>query len=234
MMLASVHTIWMREHNRIANQLSVINPGWNDERVFMETRKIVIAILQHITYLEWLPVILNPRIMRDFRLWPFLEGYRNEYDRFIDPSIRNSFGAAAFRFGHTLVNSPVSKAEVNFATSFSQRIPLNTMFGAVDQVLQDQGASVDSFVRGLLVDRPQSFDRFVTNVLTNRLFEDGRGNALDLIALNIQRGRDHGIPTYNVWRQWCGLPLIQNFGTGAGGFDNHPFDAIRALQTVYA
>lgn len=34
---------------------------------------------------------------------------------------------------------------------------------------------------------------------------------MDLISINIQRGRDHGIPTYNQIRQLCGLQLIRNF-----------------------
>lgn len=57
--LTAIHTIWMREHNRVARQLKALNPSWNDETVFQEARRFVVAEMQHITYNEWLPIIVG-------------------------------------------------------------------------------------------------------------------------------------------------------------------------------
>lgn len=51
--LTDIHTIWMCEHNRIANIFSNLNPTWSSETAFQEARRIVIAELQHITYNEF-------------------------------------------------------------------------------------------------------------------------------------------------------------------------------------
>ena len=101
--LAIVHLFMVREHNRIARELGNINQHWEDEMIFQETRHIIAAIIQHITYNEWLPIVLGPAYMAELDILPGLFGHSNKYDSKVDPTIINSFATAAFRFGHTLI-----------------------------------------------------------------------------------------------------------------------------------
>ena len=57
--LTAIHTIWHREHNRVANALEALNPQWSPDAVFEEARRIVVAQYQHIVYNEWLPIIVG-------------------------------------------------------------------------------------------------------------------------------------------------------------------------------
>ncbi len=41
--------------------------------------------------------------------------------------------------------------------------------------------------------------------------EHNTGFGMDLISLNLQRGREHGLPGYNEYREVCGLKRINSF-----------------------
>merc|ERR1719167_1102401 len=62
----------------------------------------------------------------------------------------------------------------------------------------------DGLVAGLTRDRIESFDSGFVDDITNHLF-DGDRNGMDLVALNIQRGREHGLAGYNKYRDICGI-----------------------------
>ena len=107
--LAVIHSLFMKEHNRIANTLAQVNPHWsnNDEKLYQEAKRILNAEWQHIIYNEWLPIILGDRFMSRFGLYPIDNSYSQLYRDDFDPRITNAFATAAFRFGHSLIPGDV-------------------------------------------------------------------------------------------------------------------------------
>lgn len=87
----------------MATELSHINPHWSDEKVYQEARKIIGAFVQHITYREFLPIVLGSEVMRLFDLELQRKSFYKGYSPKVNPNPANAFGAAAFRFGHSLV-----------------------------------------------------------------------------------------------------------------------------------
>lgn len=116
--LVALHTIFLREHNRVAGILSELNPHWSDETLFLEARQIVMAIMQVIIYKEFLPAVIGDDAMNDFQLnLKSVDEYATDYDPTIEPSITNEFAAAAYRFGHSAVDG-LLKYLCTFLTEF--------------------------------------------------------------------------------------------------------------------
>ncbi|CAH2103017.1 unnamed protein product [Euphydryas editha] len=114
--LTTMHLIWARQHNRLAVILQELNPHWDDEMVFQEARRILGAQMQHITYAEFLPLILGQDVMWALNLTVQTEGFSDSYDPTVNPSIANHFSAAAFRFAHTLLPGLIHNVDSNNGT----------------------------------------------------------------------------------------------------------------------
>ncbi len=74
-----MHTLFLREHNRIARQLVTINSHWSDERVYQEARRILNAEYQHMIYNEFLPVLIGYQYMSSFGLLPLTSRHSDDY-----------------------------------------------------------------------------------------------------------------------------------------------------------
>lgn len=84
--------IFVLEHNRIAYELSSIYPSWNDETLFQEARKLMIAEYQHIIYYEFLPLLVGSLAYEKWELEP-LKGKElfDEYEKHTSPQVKSAF-----------------------------------------------------------------------------------------------------------------------------------------------
>ncbi|XP_049535672.1 chorion peroxidase [Anopheles darlingi] len=212
--LTSMHLIWARQHNNLANGLAKVNPDWNDERLFQEARRILAAQMQHITYSEFVPVIVGNETARRMGLLPDPESGRDTYNSSVDASIANVFAGAAFRFAHTLLPGLMKKTR-NPAAS-SSGIELHKMLFNPYSLYAATG--LDDALGGAISTALAKYDQYFSTELTERLFEKADEHllhnhpcGLDLVSLNIQRGRDHGLPAYPNWRRHCHLTPADNW-----------------------
>lgn len=195
--LTSLHTLFMREHNRLADQLAARNTGWSDEQIFQQARRLVAGELQAITYNEFLPALLGENALRSYR------GYRPS----VNPGIATEFSTAAFRLGHSLLGNDVEFLD-NFGNEVAEEIPLREAFFNPG-LLAETG--VDSILKYLASDPAQELDNHVVDEVRNFLFGPPGAGGFDLASLNIQRGRDHGLADYNTVRAAYGLSPALSF-----------------------
>ncbi|KAK1894001.1 Thyroid peroxidase [Dissostichus eleginoides] len=202
--LICLHTLWLREHNRIAEALKHINSHWSPETIYQETRKIVGALHQIITMRDYVPKIIGEESFEHY-----IGPYRG-YDPTTDPSTSNVFATAAFRFGHGTI-SPILQ-RMNESFQMHEHFPhlrISSTFFSPWRIVKEGG--IEPTLRGAIGTPAStaSANMLLTEEVTERLIVVNNSQFMDLASLNLQRGRDHGLPGYNDWRSFCGLERIK-------------------------
>jgi hypothetical protein len=192
--ITGLHLIFVREHNRICDRLRTQGIT-NDEEIYQKARKEIGALIQAITYQEFLPA-----------MGITINNY-SRYNSDVQPDILNSFATAGYRIGHTQVADLLAMRDNNCAIVGGGGVDLIDAFfniGLIDEF------GLESFLKGFSTHKQYETDTKINSILRNFLFGSPTAPVrfgLDLAALNIQRGRDHGLPDYNDIRKfYTGTP----------------------------
>ncbi len=206
--LTALETLFVRNHNLIAGKLQREHPKWSDEQLYQEARKINIAGYQAIIYNEYLPALLGTNALPNY----------SGYNPMVNPGISNEFSTVAFRMGHSMVSPTIARdgnngqavaGEVSLAVDFfDPNLISNT--GAIDPFTGLASTDIAPVLKAEADGNGQAMDAMAVNEIRNLLFGNGAGGD-DLIARDIQRGRDNGIGSYNQVRVAMGLKPVTSF-----------------------
>lgn len=228
--VTAVETLIAREHNRIVDRLP---DALSEEEKFQIARRVVIAKVQYITYTEFLPAhgIGLPR-------------YRG-YDPSVDATLGNEFATVGYRI-HSMIHSgfPMetersryteeqlekfremgfnidpsddpAKVKIQFTLAQSRDNPMIIPVIGLGPFLQGLGSKAQYH-------NEEQIERELRDVLCSTPDAEPRC-VFDLGALDLERGRDHGMPSYNAMRRAYGLPPKRTF-TGITGETTAEFPA---------
>jgi len=196
--LTTMHTVLAREHNRIADTLSAVNPDWSGERVYQESRSLVGAQIQAITYNDWLPSLLGEGGI----------GAYSGYDDSVNAGMTTEFSTCAFRFCHSMIPDELERLAENGDPIAKGHLQLRDGFFSPEEFLEAGGT--DPLLRGLAAQDAMAVDAAVSAELRNFL-NAGDGEDSDLLARNIARGRDVGLADYNLLRAAYGLEPVESW-----------------------
>ena len=202
--LLAMHNLFVRHHNYLADELKSLNPLWNGEKIYQEARKIVGAQMQVITFNHWLPRIIGKKGMN------MLGDYKG-YNKQANPTVSNEFATAAFRFGHAIVQPYTFRLDKDFKPIKEGNLLLRDSFFSPERYFFE--GALDPILRGLfgVPAKLKVAKEIMNSELTEKLFHIVRAVSQDLASLNIQRGRDHGLPDYNSYRKFCNISTANNF-----------------------
>lgn len=194
--LLVTHNLWVREHNYWADSLREARPSLGGDEVFNLARVLVRAMVQKVVYDEFLPALLGEGSV------PPYDGYRAERTGIYQGSgLENVVSSCAYRVGHTMVGGSLLR---DYGNGTTERLAIEDAFFAP---LQLEAYGLDPYLRGMATNTAEEVDPFLTPALRNRLFS----GQFDLMALNIERARDHGIPDFNTIRKSVGYERLDSF-----------------------
>ena len=197
--LTSLHTLFAREHNRLVDELSAADPGLTDDELFQAARQRVEAKIQAITFNEFLPLLVGKDAIARY----------DGYDPDVNPGITVEFSTAAFRFGHSLLSSQIQRLNEDGSVIDAGNLSLSEAFFSPEEISENGG--IDPILRGLADGTAQELDTQIVEDVRSFLFGEPGSGGLDLAALNIQRGRDLGVASYNDLREALGLTRAESF-----------------------
>ncbi|VVC28478.1 Haem peroxidase,Haem peroxidase, animal type [Cinara cedri] len=187
---------FLRFHNVVASHLSRLNQHWCDETLYQEARRFVIAVIQYITYTQYLPILLGT----EFNV------INNQpiYNDRVDPSTSLEFASGAFRTLHQEIPSTLNLKD-------DRQVLLTDWMNKPE--LLPISDNFDGFLYGFVnqntrAEQP-SFNPHISSYLFQQLTPTLKGQ--DLLTADIQRGRDTGVPPYNKMRLVCGIPEAESF-----------------------
>jgi hypothetical protein len=220
--LTALTTLFVRNHNSLAQQLAANHPTWTDEQLYQEARKLNIATEEMITYNEYLPSLLGPGAL------PAYKGYIAG----VNAGIATEFSTVGFRFGHSQLDGEVERLN-NDGTDITDVNPDGANVSLVEDffrpdLVNPNGVTVNlvdlngnpdphtssdigNILKANASGNAQEVDLLLVDEVRNVLFGIPNAPGTDLAARDIQRARDHGIGTYNQVRVAYGLPAVTSF-----------------------
>ncbi|MFY0311289.1 peroxidase family protein [Leisingera sp. D0M16] len=195
--LTSMHTLFTREHNRLVDELAARDPALTDDQLFEAARARVEALVQAITFKEFLPVLLGDHAFSSYQ----------GYDPEVNPGIAIEFSTAVYRLGHTLLSANLARVKENG----TELDPLALRDAFFQPHLVSQQNMIENVLRGAATQTSDAIDTKVVEDVRSFLFGPPGAGGLDLAALNIQRGRDMGVASYNDLREALGMARAEKF-----------------------
>ncbi|HEY3568328.1 MAG TPA: peroxidase family protein [Thermoanaerobaculia bacterium] len=217
--LTMMHTLFVREHNRKVAEYAAQNPTLTDEQLFQLGRRWVMSLMQSITVNEFIPALTGEKV-------PPYDGYKPE----VNGRLALEFVHSLYRLGHTLVPRELQRYGSPGGHNQLPSLDLGESLFQSPNIFQTS-ADLDALMRGFIRQPHEKLDCVVADGLRNTLVVDEPGEAgtlFDLPAINIERGRELGLPSYNQARVGFGLPPAAHFS------DTFDAKAAGRLSSIYA
>ncbi|XP_055903865.1 peroxidase [Eupeodes corollae] len=203
-----LYTIFLRSHNQFAEEIRTRHPDWTDESIFRAAKKLNVQLYREIVFEEWLPVALGEKISASINSEPISK-------RSINPGqleVSNEFAVAAIRFYFSMMPNVLQRMptplnnEIASEDAMSKLSPtalFNLMEASFRSEVLDKSTKVNEFLASMLNQRALQMDATYAGDLIEEFTKARVPSRPNVLAFDIQRGRDHGLQGYVKYLEQC-------------------------------
>lgn len=228
-LFTGIQTTFLRAHNDLVTLINKVHPALQDTEVFEGVKGMLTGYFQRVTYADWLPILLGTRYRDDYNIFTLFRP--TTYSSEVKPVVFNEVATAAFRL-HTLVRDLFSRCTPD--GSRIDQLWLHDISNKAKYAYDIENYGVDSILCGSFYDYGFTFDGNFAHQIHHRLFETtnsyGQLWRNDLVAINICRGREHGVQSFlKVWQNCTGKKAydFKDFGYTIN------YSGIKLLKKLY-
>ncbi|KAH8306325.1 hypothetical protein KR018_007826, partial [Drosophila ironensis] len=192
-----IYTIFMRNHNRVAKELKGSRPLWSDEQLFQAAKAVNVDTYRRVVMEEWLPTVIGRPLAGKVLSENSAHGESPK-------EISNEFGVAALRFYYSMLPNELLYLPKNNEAEQPRNVPTN-LFVFKNEIykphLKYSDQKLNEILESLLSQGAMKMDAaYAGGVVWHR---DTTPTHADILAFDIQRGRDHGLQPYYKYLEVC-------------------------------
>lgn len=235
-----LYTLFLRNHNKIAKQLKATNPQLTDEFLYRKAKKINVEIYRYIIYKEWLPIVLGESNAKLINSEPIQNNLiSNNY------GTSNEFAVAAIRFYLSMLPNSLIQKSSSYEEKYTEENLISESNGKNENIfdLSDNfyksnflsyPEKLNIALRAMLEQRAMKMDSNYAETLTKNFLRTTSSaqqiSGTDVLAWDIQRGRDHGVQSYINYLEICSNIKVNSW-TDLESYIK--FEDISKLKMVY-
>uniref|UniRef100_A0A023EVK3 Putative oxidase/peroxidase n=1 Tax=Aedes albopictus TaxID=7160 RepID=A0A023EVK3_AEDAL len=202
-----LHTLFLRSHNRIAKHLALVKPDWEDEALFQMSRKFNIKIYQKVVR-EWAIIVLG-------------SASQVSPSHAKEPRVSNEFATAGIRFYNSMMPGEISSPS---PTGKYSSFDMEDLFYKPKDLRKKE--YFNHLVGSVLQQNAMSLDTSYVDDMAHLLFKTNNVGT-DVLALDIQRGRDHGLSSYTNYFKHCTGKRVDSWDDLSGVINPSDLDKLK-------
>ncbi|XP_037029524.1 peroxidase isoform X1 [Bradysia coprophila] len=241
-----LYTIFLRSHNRLAKKIRAAKRSWNDQRVFTLARKLNTVIYRNIVLNEWSKIVLGEKNVEQMIDEISSTSHIADHTDPLSNGISNEFATAGIRFYYSMMPGECTLKRNIDHDSMSDENNIIAKIRFENEIMEIKNEyykprslgtnnELDVIMDAILTQNSMAMDSAYVDDVTRYMYRFQYSQhsevGTDVLALDLLRGRDHGLADYKSYLQGCTNVAINTWDDLKPYITEMNFNRLKSLYT---